>query len=250
MEFLAVIPARYDSTRLPGKPLIEFQNKPMIQWVYERAATVYDKLIVATDDQRIFDAVSNFGGHVQMTSKRHPDGTSRVFEVYETFDEPVDYVINIQGDEPLLDIQMLKDLNASIAHSNSADVVTLSQKVNSAEELMRDSDVFIVKNVFQDAMYFSRTVIPAQRDVPKADWHLHHTYLKHIGLYAYRADVFSKLVRIESSSYENLEKLEQLKWLEHGFRIHLGTTEGKCASVDTAEDVARIHALLQTKKID
>ncbi len=249
MEFLAVIPARYQSTRLPGKPLIEFQNKPMIQWVYERAARVYDKLIVATDDQRIYDVVIGFGGKAQMTSIDHPDGTSRVFEIYEQYNEVVDYVINIQGDEPLLDVAMLKDLNTTIENSNSADVVTLCQKVNEREELKFDSDVYVVQNVFHDAMYFSRNVIPAQRDVARSKWHLNHVYLKHLGLYAYRADAFSKLVSLPSSTYQKLEKLEQLKWLENGFRIHLGTTNGKCISVDTPEDVARINAILQTRKM-
>ena len=244
----AVIPARYASTRLPGKPLIEFMGKPMIQWVYEAAGEVYKNVAVATDDDRIVSCVESFGGKAVLTSDQHPNGTSRVLEAYELLDWSSVYVVNIQGDEPMIDIQSLQDLNAILTKGH-ADIATLVSKVTDMEELRNKSEVFVVHDVHNRALYFSRAVIPVWKDLSKSEWLDHGIFYKHIGLYAYRPEILKKLVRLSPVDLELAEGLEQNRWLAHGYAIHTGLTATVSYPVDTPQDVNLVRKMMEKSKV-
>lgn len=244
MKILGVIPSRYASTRFPGKPLVDIQGKSMIRRVYEQArkASTLSKVVVATDDERIFNHVKEFGGEVLMTSKSHDNGTSRCHEALNKLqnDAGFDVVINIQGDEPFIEPTQI-DMLCKLFLMPEADIGTLVKKIQQEEEL---SDENVVKVVFGNqkrAMYFSRQAIPFARGKQKSDWIIQHDYYKHIGIYGYMADVLNKIVRLNEGKLEKTEKLEQLRWLENSYRILVDITDIESIAIDTPEDLSKFN---------
>jgi 3-deoxy-manno-octulosonate cytidylyltransferase (CMP-KDO synthetase) len=246
MQIVGIIPARYASTRLPGKPLADIAGKPMIQRVYEAAVKGVDHLFVATDSEEIFQVVENFGGKAVMTGEHHENGTSRCAEAMEIISSTTyihaDVIINIQGDEPLLDYNTLRALS-DIFLREEVEVATLIQKVEDAQYLESNSNVFVTKDKFQRALYFSRSVIPFIRDVAKENWLENNSFYKHIGMYAFRPEALKKLVKWNESDLEKAEKLEQLRWLENGQDIYVVETNHQSFSIDTPEDLAAARSL-------
>ena len=251
MRELGIIPARYASTRFPGKPLASIKGKPMIQWVYERSQEVLTEVIVATDDQRIFETVQGFGGKVVMTHSHHENGTSRCVEALKNYqrqsDQVVDAVINIQGDEPLVQQDQLKSLRDVILTSNSEGIATLAYRVSKPEELKSRHDAFVVMNQRQQALYFSRSPLPFVRDLDPENWLDEHPFYKHVGLYAFKVETLQKAVELPPSSIETAEKLEQNRWLDHGFSIRVELTEYPNISVDLPGDIAKVEAHLHSQ---
>jgi 3-deoxy-manno-octulosonate cytidylyltransferase (CMP-KDO synthetase) len=240
MKIVGIIPARYASTRYPGKPLISILGKSMIQRVYERAAQskLLSKVVVATDDERIAEHVAEFGGLYVLTKPEHPSGTDRCFEALQKLNEAFDYVINIQGDEPFIVPEQIDEL-AAVCDGQS-ELVTQMIKVNSEESLFDTGEVKIVLNQKQEAIYFSRMVIPFLKGVDQSQWHLHHAYYRHVGMYAYRTDVLKAITRLSPSPLELAESLEQLRWLEHGYKIRLVQTEYESHCIDTPQDLEKV----------
>ena len=235
MKIIGIIPARYASTRFPGKPLVDMGGKTMIRRVYEQAtkAKNLNEVIVATDDERIFKEVESFGGKVVMTSANHNNGTERCAEVAQNSD--ADVVINVQGDEPFIHPEQI-DLvaNAFIAQPQSTSIATLIKEHPYNDELLKPSRVKAIINNNLDALYFSRTLIPFSFDSSKASI---AKYYVHLGLYGFRKDVLLKLVKLPQSSLELAENLEQLRWLEHGYQIKCAITNLESKGIDTPEDL-------------
>jgi 3-deoxy-manno-octulosonate cytidylyltransferase (CMP-KDO synthetase) len=242
---LGVIPARYASTRYPGKPLIDIQGKSMIQRVYEQATKTasLDKVIVATDDKRIYDHVKGFGGEAVMTKEDHPSGTDRCYEVVQQAGTDYHYIINIQGDEPFIDPSQIDTL-ASVLRDETTELATLIIPVNDNELLSDMGEVKVVLNTKMEALYFSRMVIPYIKGVEQKDWHNHHKYYRHVGMYAYRRDILEKITTLPVSSLEQAESLEQLRWLENGFKITCALTDFESHCIDTPEDVEKVLRLM------
>lgn len=243
MKILGIIPARYASTRFPGKPLALINNKPMIRHVYERAikAKSLTEVFVATDDKRIEDAVLNFGGKVIMTSEKNRSGTDRCMEAYEKLEKQgksFDVVINIQGDEPYIHPEQI-DLAASCFNNPDVNIATLAIKLKSEEELFNPNIIRVVFDIHKKALYFSRNPIPFVRNFEKKDWSSQHQYFKHLGIYAYRPQVLRQITMLDTSPLEQAESLEQLRWLENGFKIHVEITEFESIAVDTPEDLLK-----------
>lgn len=246
-DFLGIIPARFNSTRLKGKPLMKIGEKTMIEHVYSRASKVLDNLVVATDDKNIFDTVNKFGGNVVLTKKNHLNGTSRCLEAVDIWSKKLkkkfNYIINIQGDEPLLHedhiikvIECFKDSKTEFA--------TIAQKLNLSDNLPKDK-VFLVKDTFNFALYFSRYAIPFLReDETKEDANEFH---QHIGIYGYTINALEKFQQLKPSKLEINEKLEQLRWLENGGKIKVGTTIYPSFPVDTLEDLISIRKFYASK---
>ena len=241
MRFLGIIPARYASTRFPGKPLVDILGKPMIQRVYEQVSGQLDDVIVATDDERIYKAVEKFGGKVTMTSSNHTSGTDRCFEAYSNKNEDFDVIINIQGDEPFIkasQIQLLKDC----FYDSETDIATLV-KVFSPEDdfdtLFNPNSPKVVLNKKMQAIYFSRSVIPYIRGKHHSEWLKSAVFYKHIGIYAYRSDVLKEITSLPQSDLEKAESLEQLRWLENGYTIKAGITTEETIGIDTPEDLEK-----------
>jgi 3-deoxy-manno-octulosonate cytidylyltransferase (CMP-KDO synthetase) len=247
MRFLGIIPARYASTRLEGKPLIDIAGKPMIQWVYERAAEALQDVYVATDDARIEKAVNDFGGQAIMTSPEHSTGTNRCLEAFETIeeqtDDPFDVVINIQGDEPLLHPSQLQVLMDCFDVSDT-EIATLVMPVTEVEDLFNESEAFVTVDKDLRALYFSRSVIPALKGRPKKEWIRHHTYYKHVGMYAFTPEALRQFAALPQSKLEVAEGLEQNRWLENGGRIRVALTEHQSIPVDTLDDLVRIRKIM------
>jgi len=243
MSVVAIIPARYASTRFPGKPLVDIAGKPMIQRVYERtlqAATV-QRVIIATDDQRIFDAVTAFGGEAQMTRDDHPSGTDRLAEVAARID--AELVVNVQGDEPLIDPQMIDAAVAPLVADPSIVMGTLSTALTDPAEFASPNVVKVVTDRAGFALYFSRSSIPCGRDLAAGS--IPPGAAKHVGLYVYRRDFLLAYPTLPETPLEQLEKLEQLRALEHGHRIRVVTTDKTSIGVDVPEDVDKVLAALQ-----
>jgi 3-deoxy-manno-octulosonate cytidylyltransferase (CMP-KDO synthetase) len=241
MKILGIIPARYASTRFPGKPLIKINGKTMIQRVYEQASkSGLTEVLVATDDQRILEHVQAFGGKAVMTAAHHQSGTDRCFEAYQLHNRPYEYIINIQGDEPFIRPEQI-DLVASCFQSTHTQLATLIKKIQSPEELFNVNAPKVVINRVSEALYFSRQPIPYCRNVPNDIWHKQHTYYKHIGIYGYRADILEQITQLPPSGLELAESLEQLRWLENGFRIATALTEFETIGIDTPEDLKRVE---------
>lgn len=238
MKILGVIPARYASTRFPAKPLIDIYGKTMIQRVYEQAqeSTLLTKLVVATDDQRIFDAVKSFDGNVLMTSENHRNGTERCAEVFSSLNEDFDIVINIQGDEPFFESDSIR-LIADCFEDKKTDIATLIKKIDKIEDLKNPTVVKAVIANNKKALYFSRLPIPFYRNDESPKRIEKHTFYKHIGIYAYRPKVLKEIVLLEESDLEKAESLEQLRWLENGYTISTNITTHDSNSVDTPEDL-------------
>ena len=241
MNAIGIIPARYASSRFPGKPLADILTKPMIQWVYERAcrAKLLEKVIVATDDQRIFDAVTNFNGNVVMTSPTAANGTERIAEVTQNLDAKL--IVNIQGDEPLIDPDVIDQLVVLMKENPAAPVGTLVKKIEDAENLINPNIPKVVVDKDFYALYFSRSIIPFHRD--RADQRKlirNEKYYQHIGLYIYRREFLLKFVKLPMSNLERIERLEQLRILENGYKIKVALTETDSIGVDVPSDIDRV----------
>ena len=246
MNLLGIIPARYQSTRFPGKPLAMIHGKSMIRRVYEQAtkAKSLSRVIVATDDAKIFDHVKQFGGEVMMTKTSHTNGTSRCQEVLQKLEKEnpdfkTDAVINIQGDEPYIKPEQIDEL-ASLFTDSKTDIATLVKMIDSYDDLFDTNTVKAVLNINGFALFFSRQAIPFNRDEAMINWLNTGSYYKHLGIYGYRSDVLNRLVLLEPSPLEKLEKLEQLRWLENGYRIKAAITDFDSISVDTPEDLNKL----------
>lgn len=242
---LGIIPARYASTRFPGKPLIDILGKSMIQRVYEQASksSSLDKVVVATDDERIKDHVLAFGGNVVMTAEEHPSGTDRCWDALQQMEGKFDYVINIQGDEPFIDPSQIDTL-AAVLKDGTTELATLIIPVDSHEVLFDMGEVKVVLNDNMEGMYFSRMVIPYIKGVPQENWHQRHDYYRHVGMYAYRTDVLEQLTALPVSSLEKAESLEQLRWLQKGFKIKCAVTQFDSHCIDAPDDVAKVLRLM------
>lgn len=243
MKTLAIIPSRYASTRFPGKPLVDIAGKSMIQRVYEKAtlAGTIDEVIVATDDQRIYDHVSDFGGKVMMTATRHQSGTERCGEVSALLNS-FETVVNIQGDEPFIPPEMIDELVFSFQKQSGNKIATLVKPIEETSMLFNPNVVKVVLGKKGNALYFSRQPIPFQRGVLEIDWLNNHTYYKHIGIYAFHRKTLENLVKLPLSSLEQSEQLEQLRWLENGYSISAGITQYESRGIDTPEDLSKIQS--------
>ena len=248
MKTLGIIPARYASTRFPGKPLIEILGKSMIERVYEQAkkSSALSAVVVATDDERIATHVKNFGGDVVMTKENHPSGTDRCFEVLQKSSGDFEYVINIQGDEPFIDPSQI-NLLGFIIENEKPEIATLMIPCDSHEILFDKGEVKIVMNEKMRALYFSREVIPHIKGVDEKEWHKHFNYYRHVGMYAYRKDILEKITQLKPSMLEKAESLEQLRWVENGFKINLGITNHDSHCIDTPEDIEKVLRLMKLK---
>ncbi len=250
MKFIGIIPARYASTRFPAKPLAMLGGKPVIQRVYEQVAGILDEAYVATDDERIEATVKAFGGKVVMTSVDHKSGTDRCYEAYTKVGQGYDVVVNIQGDEPFIQRSQLETVKACFEDA-ATQIATLAKPFTPAdglEALENANSPKVVINKNMNALYFSRSIIPYQRNAEKADWLKGHTYYKHIGLYAYRADALKEITSLPQSSLEVAESLEQLRWLENGYIIKVGISEVETIGIDTPEDLARAEEFLKKQE--
>ena len=243
MKVIGIIPARYASSRFPGKPLVDLKGKSMIQRVYEGAkrSTLLAEVIVATDDSRIYDEVVRFGGKVKMTSENHPSGTDRCGEVAKTIQD-ADVVINIQGDEPLVDYRQLDTLIQAFENKNTQ-IATLGNKAVSMEDIMNSNRIKIVVDDKEEALYFSRSAIPNFANF-KEDPLENYPFYRHIGLYAYRADVLQELVKLKPTTLEKVESLEQLRWLYYGYKIKIVETNIETPNIDVPEDVEKVLPFL------
>ena len=232
MKFIALIPARYASTRFPAKPLALLRGKPVIQWVWETAARCMDDAVVCTDDERIMQAVERFGGRAVMTSTSHRSGTDRCYEAYQKVGQGADVVVNIQGDEPFIHPTQLQTIRACFENADTqiATLVKPFRPEDGLEALRNPNSPKVVVDNQMRALYFSRSVIPYVRG---------HTFYKHIGLYAYRADVLRQITSLPQSSLEVAESLEQLRWLQNGFTIRVGITDVETIGIDTPDDLMR-----------
>jgi 3-deoxy-manno-octulosonate cytidylyltransferase (CMP-KDO synthetase) len=244
MKLIGIIPARYASTRFPGKPLVDIQGKSMIQRVYEQTskAELLKRVIVATDDQRIKEEVEKFDGEVISTSSEHPSGTDRCNEVLQRLKdkgEHPDAIINIQGDEPFIQPAQI-DLLCSCFDKKDVFIATLAKKITSIEELFSTTVNKVLVDMNGNALYFSRTAIPHLKNVPEKDWLNKFSFLKHIGIYGYRAETLEAISRLSPSPLEKAELLEQLRWLENGYKIHVEETQMDSISVDTPEDLSKL----------
>ena len=252
MKFIGIIPARFASTRFPGKPLADMDGKNMIQRVYEQVSGVLDTVYVATDDNRIKEAVHAFGGHVVMTSPDHKSGTDRCMEAYQKVGAGCDVVINIQGDEPFIHSSQIESLMKCFTDNKDTQIATLVKPFSLDDDfesaLFNPNSPKVVLNAKHEAIYFSRSVIPYYRNAPCQKWLKRHTYYKHIGLYAYRADVLKQITALPQSSLELAESLEQLRWIENGYRIHVAISDVETIGIDTPEDLERAVKFLKQQK--
>jgi len=239
MSIAIIIPARYASTRLPGKPLIEVNGKSIIQWVYEKAkgSKLADKVIVATDDTRIFDEVKAFGGEVMMTSPHHNSGSDRIFEVMSANPE-IEIAVNVQGDEPLITPESIDEAINALLSDKTADISTLAREIDAEEEVSNPNVVKVVFDNNQNALYFSRSPIPYIRNKNESK-----TYA-HIGLYAYRKEALTKMTNLPQSSLELTESLEQLRALQNGMKIKTQIVDYKPIGIDTPEDVEEFKKIV------
>ncbi len=240
MDFIGIIPARYASTRFPGKPLADMDGKPMIQRVYERVSMKMDHVWVATDDNRIADAVRNFGGNVVLTSPDHRSGTDRCLEAYRNIGSQADVIVNIQGDEPFIDPLQLQQI-MDCFNDRTTQIATLVRPFSAAagyEALENPNSPKVVFDSNMNAMMFSRSVIPYIRGAERSEWPARHQFYTHIGMYAYRAEVLAEITRLPQSSLELAESLEQLRWLENGYKIKVGISDCPTIGIDTPADLA------------
>ena len=246
MKFIGIIPARYASTRFPGKPLADMKGKYMIQRVYEQARKVLDNVCVATDDDRIFNAVESFGGNVVMTSAEHRSGTDRCFEASNRLGGNEDVIINIQGDEPFIKPEQIESLIACFdsPQTQIATLVRPFEATEGYEALANPNSPKVILNDKNEALYFSRSIIPYMRNISPEQWPDKHVYYKHIGMYGYRADILSQITQLPQSSLEIAESLEQLRWLQNGYTIKVGITTQETIGIDTPDDLQKALTLL------
>lgn len=248
MKTIGIIPARYASTRFPAKPLAMLGGKMVVQRVYGQVAGLLDRTVVATDDERIAEAVRSFGGEAVMTSPSHRSGTDRCREALDLCGGDYDIVINIQGDEPFVRRSQLSAL-LSCFDDTATDIATLVKPMTEAdgwEAIANPNSPKVVVDATMHALYFSRSVIPYVRGHEQGEWPGLHTYYKHIGLYAYRAEVLRRITALPQSRLELAESLEQLRWLENGYKIKVATTGTETIGIDTPDDLARAEEYLKT----
>lgn len=236
---MIIIPARYGSTRFPGKPLIDIAGTSMIKRVYNQCLVTGQRCIVATDDERIYDHVKQFGAEVYMTNTNHASGTDRCSEVYQILGCPDEVVVNVQGDEPFIRSEQILSL-IGLFNNPAVEIATLYKQINDSEELHSKHVVKITKENSGRALYFSRQAIPFMRDELFENWHLKHKYYKHIGVYAFRGGLLSELAKLKASSLELAESLEQLRWLENGYKIYTTETLFQSPAIDTPEDLKNV----------
>jgi 3-deoxy-manno-octulosonate cytidylyltransferase (CMP-KDO synthetase) len=247
MKFIAIIPARYASTRFPGKPLAVLGGKTVIQRVYEQAASILPEAYVATDDERILQAVEQFGGKAVMTRADHQSGTDRIEEAAEKIGTDADVIINIQGDEPFVQGSQILTLQ-HLFDAPETQIGTLGKRFESMDAVINPNSPKIVCDCRGFALYFSRNVIPFIRGREPQDWLDHFPYLKHLGIYAYRREVLREITRLPQSPLEKAESLEQLRWLENGYRIRVGLTDEETVGIDTPDDLRRAEEFLMNKR--
>lgn len=249
MKYIGIIPARYASSRFPGKPLADMKGKTMIQRVYERVKDVLDAVCVATDDTRIEQAVKAFGGNVVMTSNQHRSGTDRCYEAYKKIGKGYDIIVNIQGDEPFIHPEQIQTLKNCFDAETTA-IATLAKPFQADGDfestLFNPNSPKVVFNKDHEALYFSRSIIPYIRGKKYTEWLSSHTFYKHIGLYAYRAQALKEITQLPPSTLEIAENLEQLRWLENGYKIKVGITEQETIGIDTPADLEKALAFLDT----
>lgn len=243
MKFIGIIPARYASTRFPGKPLAMLGGKTVIQRVYEQVVSVLGEAYVATDDERIFHAVEQFGGKAVMTRSDHKSGTDRIQEAATTLHTDADVIINVQGDEPFIQKSQLETVR-HLFDDPQTQIATLGKPFESMEGVENPNSPKIVTDVNGYALYFSRSVIPYVRGKNQDEWLQHFPFLKHIGLYAYRREVLSEITQLPQSPLELAESLEQLRWLQNGYRIKVGLTDIETIGIDTPEDLQRAEQFI------
>lgn len=243
MKFIGIIPARYSSSRFPGKPLALLGGKPVIEHVYGQVSSVMEDVFVATDDQRIYDAVEAFGGKAIMTRSDHKSGTDRICEALEKVAGSFDVVINIQGDEPFIQKSQLETVMQCFDDPRTQ-IATLGKPFESMEAVENPNSPKIVLDNDGYALYFSRSVIPFVRGKEHEEWLSHFPYLKHIGLYAYRTEVLMEISKLPQSTLELAESLEQLRWLQNGYKIKVGLTDVETIGIDTPEDLQRAEEKL------
>ena len=244
MKFIAIIPARYASTRFPGKPLAMLGGKMVIERVYQQAVSVLGEAYVATDDERILRAVESFGGKAVMTSVNHKSGTDRIEEAATKLNTDADVIINIQGDEPFIQVSQLETVK-HLFDDPDTQIATLGKPFESMEAVMNPNSPKIVTDIHGYALYFSRSVIPYVRGKEQEEWLRHFPFLKHIGLYAYRRSVLREVTQLPQSPLELAESLEQLRWLQNGYRIKVGITNVETVGIDTPDDLARAEEFLK-----
>jgi len=247
LHFAGIIPARYASSRFPGKPLVMIGNKTMIQRVYDQASKALENVWVATDDKRIFYAVSEFGGRVIMTSPDHLSGTDRCAEAVDKITsetgEKTDVIINIQGDEPFIKPEQIT-LLMNCFSDDTVELATLVRRVEPGEDIFNPNQPKVIIDYKGDAIYFSRAAIPYLRDTEKSDWSKNQSYYKHLGLYAYKTETLKKITLLPRSFLEISESLEQNRWIENGYRIRTSVTEWESIGIDTPDDLERAKLLL------
>ena len=243
MTFTAIIPARYASTRFPGKPLAVLGGKTVIQRVYEQVSKVLNEVYVATDDERIFSCVESFGGKAVMTRKDHQSGTDRIQEAVEKTGTQADVIINVQGDEPFIQSSQIQTL-MQLFDDLSTQIGTLGKPFESMEAVENPNSPKIVTDNRGFALYFSRSIIPYIRGKERIEWFGEYPFLKHLGVYAYRREVLAEVTKLPQSPLEKAESLEQLRWLQNGYRIRVGLTDVETVGIDTPEDLQRAEALL------
>ncbi|MBQ8702066.1 MAG: 3-deoxy-manno-octulosonate cytidylyltransferase [Prevotella sp.] len=251
MKCIAIIPARYASTRFPGKPLAILGGKPVIQYVYEQVSSVLDEVYVATDDERIYNKVLEFGGRVVMTSPNHKSGTDRIEEAADKIGTDADIIINVQGDEPFIHPSQIRSLIACFDEPTTQ-IATLGKPFGADADMSlidnpNSPKIAVDNNGF--ALYFSRSVIPYIRGTEHAEWAGHYPFLKHLGVYAYRTNVLREITKLPQSSLELAESLEQLRWLQNGYRIRVGTTDIETIGIDTPEDLKKAEKVLLERNI-
>lgn len=246
LQFVGIIPARYASTRFPGKPLATLAGKPVIEHVYRRVAEALGSAYVATDDDRIALAVERFGGQAVMTRADHKSGTDRIAEALEKTGREVDVVVNVQGDEPFITTRQIETL-CHCFDDEQTQIATLGKPFESMEAVENPNSPKIVTDLKGFALYFSRSVIPYIRGFEQTDWLSHFPYLKHLGIYAYRTEVLREITQLPQSPLEKAESLEQLRWLQAGYRIKVGITNEETVGIDTPEDLVRAERFLNER---
>ncbi|MGN0068193.1 MAG: 3-deoxy-manno-octulosonate cytidylyltransferase [Prevotella sp.] len=243
MKFIGIIPARYASTRFPGKPLAMLGGKPVIQHVYETVAHTLEEAYVATDDERIMQTVNGFGGKAVMTDPNHKSGTDRINEAMQKIGGDWDVVVNIQGDEPFIRSRQIETL-CSCFDNPETEIATLGKRFECMDGVENPNSPKIVTDVNGFALYFSRSPIPFIRGTERSEWLNQFPFLKHLGIYAYRAATLAAITRLPQSPLEKAESLEQLRWLQNGYRIRVGITDFETIGIDTPEDLRRAEQFL------
>ncbi|MFI3267198.1 MAG: 3-deoxy-manno-octulosonate cytidylyltransferase [Rikenellaceae bacterium] len=250
MKFIALIPARYGSSRFEGKPLVKILGVPMIERVYKRVSQVFENVAVATDDVRIEECVKSFGGNVIMTSESHKSGTDRVAEAHskaeKLFNTTFDVVVNVQGDEPFVSLEQLNSIKECF-DNETTQIATLVKPFAAGDDIFNENTPKVVLSKDSHAIYFSRSVIPFLRGEERENWSAKHQFFKHIGLYAYKSDVLHQITKLEMGVLELAESLEQLRWLENGYKVKVAVTNSETHAIDTPEDLAFVEKMYKDK---